>query len=113
MYMRLSEANQARARRVYTRLFSIGKALQGINFKDYLMTYRNRRGMDFSHDVHDWLGGYPYESILPDEVAAIMKALGFEKVRAFTKRGWLFGRTLGLMGSGCDEFVYRRISRET
>ena len=23
--------------------------------------HKTRRGMDFEHDVHDWLGGYPYE----------------------------------------------------
>ena len=33
--------------------------------------------MEAKHDVHDWLGGYPYESILPDDVETLMKELGF------------------------------------
>ena len=27
------------------------------------------RGMDYYHDVHDWLGGYPCETILSTELA--------------------------------------------
>ena len=34
-------------------------------FDDYVANYGQSRGMDFYHDVHDWLGGWPYESILP------------------------------------------------
>ena len=36
--------------------------IKGKSFSDYLNNYK-KRGMDFFHDVHDWLGGYPYESI--------------------------------------------------
>jgi len=25
-------------------------------------SYQSSRGMDFYHDVHDWLGSYPYET---------------------------------------------------
>jgi 2-polyprenyl-6-hydroxyphenyl methylase/3-demethylubiquinone-9 3-methyltransferase len=59
--------------------------------------------MDFTHDVHDWLGGYPYESILAPQVDAIMGHLGFEHVHSFVRPV-----TIGVFGSGCDEYVYRR-----
>lgn len=65
--------------------------------------------MSFYHDVHDWLGGYPYESILPHEVHRVMSELGFLQERVFVRRGRIFGRSSGLFGSGCDEYVYRRI----
>lgn len=61
------------------------------------------RGMDWRHDVPDWLGGHPYESTSPAEVEAFMAARGFALVRSFTRPGGL-----GLTGSGCDEYVFRR-----
>jgi 2-polyprenyl-6-hydroxyphenyl methylase/3-demethylubiquinone-9 3-methyltransferase len=61
------------------------------------------RGMDWKHDVPDWLGGYPYESTSESEVVSFMAARGFERVRSFAKPG-----SLGLTGSGCDEYVFRK-----
>jgi 2-polyprenyl-6-hydroxyphenyl methylase/3-demethylubiquinone-9 3-methyltransferase len=57
--------------------------------------------MDFLHDVRDWLGGYPYESISPAELDAILAPLGFTALKRNVKR------RSGLFGSGCDEYVYR------
>jgi 2-polyprenyl-6-hydroxyphenyl methylase/3-demethylubiquinone-9 3-methyltransferase len=59
--------------------------------------------MEFMHNVHDWMGGYPYESISSAEVEALMQRLGHEQVRSFTTRPGI-----GFFGSGCDEYVYRR-----
>jgi len=55
----------------------------------------------WSHDVHDWLGGYPYESASPEEVTAHLDGLGLSLVRSFAEPS---GGS-GLLGSGCDEFV--------
>jgi len=74
------------------------------HFKPYVANYKSGRGMDFYHDVHDWMGGYPYESIGAPEVETLMRDLGFEHVRSFTRP-----LSLGLFGSGCDEYVYRRL----
>ncbi len=38
-----------------------------------------RRGMEFGIDVHDWLGGYRYEAIAPDEMRRTMTSLGSRK----------------------------------
>jgi 2-polyprenyl-6-hydroxyphenyl methylase/3-demethylubiquinone-9 3-methyltransferase len=80
-------------------------ALTGQTFRAHVAGY-NARGMDFRHDVHDWLGGYPYETIAAAEVEKLMAAQGFEKVSEFAVSR--SKRPLGLLGSGCDEYVYRR-----
>lgn len=107
-YAYASPRAQARARAVYVALFRLGLRLTGRRFADYVAGYRSNRGMDYDHDVHDWMGGWPYESILPVEVDAIMRPLGFEPVRVFAHKGGIGGRHIGFFGSGCDEYVYRK-----
>jgi len=102
-YVKASPRSQAFARWIYVQLMRVALLLQGRNFKSYVTTRRGPRGMDFWIDLHDWMGGYPYESIRPTEVAALMARLGFEHVHSVTRR-----RPIGLFGSGCDEYVYRR-----
>ena len=60
--------------------------------------------MDWRHDVHDWLGGYPYESVEPREVAGRLQDLGFDVIRTNEQPAALGG----LFGSHCDEFVAAR-----
>jgi 2-polyprenyl-6-hydroxyphenyl methylase/3-demethylubiquinone-9 3-methyltransferase len=107
-YSKASPQSQARARALYVALFRLGLRITGRRFADYVAAYTQQRGMDFHHDAHDWMGGWPYESILPREVAALMSELGFNPVSEFAVRGLLGGRRVGLFGSGCDEYVYRR-----
>jgi len=102
-YCRASFRAQSVARRIYVALMRTAFVLIGRRFADYVASYRSNRGMDFAHDVHDWLGGYPYESIRPADVAKQLTALGFEEVRTKVHPG-----SIGLFGSGCDEYVYRR-----
>ena len=71
----------------------------------YVRDYRKRRGMSWTHDLHDWLGGYPYESVLPDAVSVRLSALGFEMVRQYGPRTG----GIGIFGSGgCNEYVARK-----
>jgi 2-polyprenyl-6-hydroxyphenyl methylase/3-demethylubiquinone-9 3-methyltransferase len=65
--------------------------------------------MEFYHDVHDWMGGWPYESILPVEVDSLMNHIGFAAEMLPVKRGKILGRDLGVFGSGCDEYLYKRV----
>jgi len=104
-YVKTTPEAQTRARRCYIALYRL--LLGRKNHESRVTNYRNRRGMDYYHDVHDWLGGWPYESISPDEVERHMCALGFEPVRKFISKNRLH-RCIGLFGSGCDEYVYRR-----
>jgi 2-polyprenyl-3-methyl-5-hydroxy-6-metoxy-1,4-benzoquinol methylase len=103
-YCRASLRGQAAARGLYVALMRFGFAVLGRNFATYVADYRSKRGMDYIHDVHDWLGGYPYESIGPADVAKTLTALKFAHVRSKVQPA-----SVGLFGSGCDEFVYRRV----
>ena len=107
-YAHTSPKAQSRARSAYVFAFRIGFLLTGRNFKHYLQMYHGKRGMDFYHDVHDWMGGWPYESISPDKVKLLMNGLDFSEVRSLVSRSRLLGRYSGIFGSGCDEHVYRR-----
>lgn len=102
-YSHAETRKQQVARRLYTYLLKSRLRLSGQDPTTYIHNYRSQRGMNFEHDVHDWLGGYPYESITPSEVRRTMGELGFTEVRSVTERAGI-----GLFGSGCDEFVFRR-----
>ncbi len=63
------------------------------------------RGMDRMRDIHDWLGGYPYEPANFADTLAMLP--GFELVRTTT----LYDpEAMGVLGSGCEEYVLRRHS---
>jgi 2-polyprenyl-6-hydroxyphenyl methylase/3-demethylubiquinone-9 3-methyltransferase len=101
-YSRASVRAQSAARAAYTGLLRTAFLLTGRDFRRYVDSYKGKRGMSYEHDVHDWLGGYPYESITPTETDAFMRRIGFQPVRSFVRTGGL-----GLV-MGCDEYVYRR-----
>jgi SAM-dependent methyltransferase len=102
-YCRASPGAQKIARSLYVTIMRLVFALLGRNFRDHVSNYRSNRGMEYFHDVHDWLGGYPYESISPAQVENELVNLGFAHVRSKVKR-----YSVGLFGSGCDEYVYAR-----
>ena len=52
----------------YVAAYRLGKLAAGQSFREHVANYKSARGMDFYHDVHDWLGGYPYEAALADEI---------------------------------------------
>jgi 2-polyprenyl-6-hydroxyphenyl methylase/3-demethylubiquinone-9 3-methyltransferase len=60
--------------------------------------YGHRRGMNKWHDIVDWVGGYPYEFATPDQIFDFYKAKGF----TLTKM------KCGVVGLGCNEFVFER-----
>ena len=105
-YAKAGERGQRLARLIYTTAFRIVYPLVNrASFRSYVESYAARnRGMEFHHDVHDWMGGWPYESISPRGVDSLMRELGLERLRAFAHAG----TPLGLFGSGCDEFAYAR-----
>jgi hypothetical protein len=69
----------------------------------YVRNYPKMRGMNFSHDVHDWLGGYPYETATANEIHNRICCMGFTE-----KLSFLLPRTVGLFGLGCHEFVFQK-----
>jgi len=105
-YAKASPAAQERARRVYIGLFHLLGRLRGMDTEAYVRDYASSRGMDYEHDVHDWMGGYPYESASPAELNGFMTQRGFRRERMFAHGGVV--RHVGLFGSGCDEFTFVR-----
>ena len=56
------------------------------------------RGMSLWFDMHDWLGGLPFEVATPEQINSVYKSLGFSLIKQNT------------CGSkhGCNEFVFIR-----
>lgn len=111
LYSRSGPMVQGAIRSIYLAwLFavrSLACALHGTLFRPASeIREMKARGMDFFNDVHDWLGGYPYESMSPEEVRDLSGSIGMTEVRANVQQS----RSLGLTGSGCDEYVFRRIT---
>jgi len=60
--------------------------------------YSRRRGMSLLHDWIDWIGGFPFEVAMPEEILEFYLARGFQLIRLKTSRGTV----------GCNEFVFVR-----
>ena len=87
----------------YIALFRLRFLVTGRRFRPYVESYQSNRGMDWMTDVRDWLGGYPYQSISTAEMLRLAESFGFSPVRQFCERPGV-----GLLGTGCDEYVFRR-----
>lgn len=101
-YTGAPKAIQGLIRSMYVSAYLLGKAVTGKNPIRFVQQYRTQRGMRFSNDAHDWLGGYPYESSSADEMRKFLTGLGLAEVRSFP-----LPHTAGLFGSGCSEFVFK------
>jgi 2-polyprenyl-6-hydroxyphenyl methylase/3-demethylubiquinone-9 3-methyltransferase len=56
------------------------------------------RGMQFRHDLIDWLGGYPYEYAAISDVTKFVERQGFQTITVLPTSGW----------TGCNQFVFRK-----
>jgi SAM-dependent methyltransferase len=106
LYSRSPALVQKAIRGVYKGAFYAALLATGKWSATYIRTYKSTRGMSFHHDIHDWLGGYPYESAKVEEVRTRLRDWGFEIVRLFSPKP-----RLGLFGTGCAEFTLRRIEQ--
>lgn len=103
LYTAAPEPVRQAMRGVYKTLFKLALRVTGRSPKAYEGNYKSSRGMNWDHDIHDWLGGYPYESSTPAETRDFVVGLGFEPVSIGDLNP---GR--GLFGTGCAEYVFRR-----
>ena len=101
-YVQATPVQRQRAEDWYVRLFGFYLMLRGQRLSRHIANYEKKRGMDFYHDVRDWIGGYPYESITPKQLEALTRPLGLVLEKQNVKR------RSGLFGSGNDEYVFRR-----
>ncbi|MDR1365602.1 MAG: class I SAM-dependent methyltransferase [Holosporales bacterium] len=92
---------------IYMCGFLIGRTLiTGANPISYVKNYKKRsRGMSFANDAHDWLGGYPYETISLQEMKKLANDLNL--VIQY-KRHIDDQAPIGFFSSGCGEFVLTR-----
>jgi 2-polyprenyl-6-hydroxyphenyl methylase/3-demethylubiquinone-9 3-methyltransferase len=95
---------QAAMRAMFKTAFVSGLLVTGRNPIQYVRDYQVQRGMSWSHDVHDWLGGYPYESIETAELTAALSTRGFALEYAI-ERPVALG---GLFGAPCNEYRFVR-----
>jgi 2-polyprenyl-3-methyl-5-hydroxy-6-metoxy-1,4-benzoquinol methylase len=104
-YARAPRTVQWAIRQAYMAAFLTVRTLRSWESPlDYMRNYPKMRGMNFSHDVHDWLGGFPYETAAATEIHDRVCGMGFTEERSFR-----LPKTLGLFGSGCHEFVFQKI----
>lgn len=106
-YSSAAPGTQRNARQIYVWLVRLAFKLKGRNFLAYVSNYGKNRGMDYYNDVHDWMGGFPYESIKPTQCHDFFTKLGFQVEREFVREPNRL--PLGLLGSGCDEYTFTRV----
>jgi 2-polyprenyl-3-methyl-5-hydroxy-6-metoxy-1,4-benzoquinol methylase len=94
---------RATARAIFCAGFVTSITLRGQNPVRYIRDYKQQRGMSFTHDVHDWMGGYPYESSTPKETVDFVEGLGFKRVHNTD-----LNPKTGFFGTGCAEYLFRR-----
>jgi SAM-dependent methyltransferase len=58
-YARSSPRAQRLARAVYIALLRLRFLATGDDFRSYVANYKSLRGMNFLHNVHDWMGATP------------------------------------------------------
>ncbi len=104
-YAKASPLAQKLARGAYIAAYRCHLTAKRESYRQHVATYLSARGMTFHHNVHDWLGGFPYETALAPEVDRRLGDAGFQAERIFAGPV-----TRGLLGSGCDEYVYRRMA---
>lgn len=103
LYSKAGEPVRKVMRKLYMLAYHLQLALKGKSSAEHADTYAQNRGMSFEHDVHDWLGGYPYESVTPEATRSFLVERGFTPVMiGDLKPG------LGIFGTGCAEFVFRK-----
>jgi 2-polyprenyl-3-methyl-5-hydroxy-6-metoxy-1,4-benzoquinol methylase len=103
LYSRAPRLLQRLAQAAYVATYSAGLLATGRNPIKVVRETR-ARGMDTMHDVHDWLGGYPYESTSEKALTDFLSKLGFalEMNNPVRVHAW------GILGTGCSEYVYRK-----
>lgn len=79
------------------------RAVRNRDAISHVRDYRRTRGMEFLVDVDDWLGGYPYESVVAADLETAVEGLGLRLDASFnTAPG------VGLFGTGCGEWRFVR-----
>jgi 2-polyprenyl-6-hydroxyphenyl methylase/3-demethylubiquinone-9 3-methyltransferase len=103
IYARSPGIIQSALRFVYMAAFLGYLPATGYKPIGFVRNFKTSRGMNFSTNVHDWLGGYPYDSASADEMQSRLVGLGLTEVRSF-----VIDPGSGIWSAGCSEYVYAR-----
>jgi len=100
-YSKSPKVIQKIIRNIFLILYGAIYFFRGQNQSETISNYsQGYRAMDYNVDLHDWLGGYPYESISPENFRMYIKQFGFN-----VKSEKLCTEGLGLTGSGINEYL--------
>jgi SAM-dependent methyltransferase len=93
LYNRVGRLGQTVLIWVFTPVIFIAK---------WMVTLKNplkmQRGMEFMHNIVDWVGGYPYEYASIAEMITALEKIGFEMLGVLPSK----------VPTGCNEFVCRK-----
>ena len=103
-YAAAPAASRRVIRAVFKGAYLAGLAARGRAPRDYIRNYGGERGMSWSHDVDDWLGGYPYEPIDAGEVQRELESAGLVLDLVIERPV----RAQGLFGAPCNEYRFLR-----
>lgn len=106
LYSRAPKPLQVPVRWTYTALLDLARLAKGTLPWRHRAEYLRQRGMQVKYDVHDWLGGYPYESASPAEVRSFLGGMGLMERAAFVRSDKAI--PWQPFGSGCDEYRFAR-----
>jgi 2-polyprenyl-3-methyl-5-hydroxy-6-metoxy-1,4-benzoquinol methylase len=104
IYNHASPQGRRSIEKAFSKLKKLKFTLKGQDPAQVIAQYNQQRGMNWDHDIIDWLGGYPYESATPEEVIQYVEALGFQFIRGRRLNKKI---PIGFFGSGCGEFVFK------
>lgn len=90
----------------FTGAFLLARQLRFRDAMSYIKSYQRGRGMNFFTDIDDWLGGYPYESVVPNELVKVLQEQNYRLDAEFNIK---IGS--GLFGTGCGEWRFRRVAQ--
>jgi 2-polyprenyl-6-hydroxyphenyl methylase/3-demethylubiquinone-9 3-methyltransferase len=83
-------------------LFWLTLKLKPFSYFDRYREDTGLRGMNYWHDLVDWVGGYPFEVAKPEEMFEFFKGRGFQLQTMVTMAG----------GVGCNEYVFTKVGDE-
>jgi 2-polyprenyl-3-methyl-5-hydroxy-6-metoxy-1,4-benzoquinol methylase len=82
----------------YTARQSLGDMLRGHHPLARIKDYKSARGMSWSHDLLDWLGGLPFEVASVEAVDQLFRLHGFKLEHVVAVNSW-----------ANNEFLFRRV----
>lgn len=104
MYSRSGKSTQSFFIALWALKTRLAFLVKGKSFRKMLLSYKENRGMDFYTDTHDWLGGYPYETITPAECRKFFEEQEFILIK---QKIHIEGVSKSISG-GCDEYLFKK-----